>query len=80
MEQFPLQRKAAVSQKTDIIKHAAEATPAAVAVTAGPVFGVTFSHVASILGCIFLLLQMAYLIWRWRRDIRRERKDQPPRE
>lgn len=69
-----------MSQKSDLIKHAAEATPAAVAITAGPVFGITFSHVASILGCIFLLLQMAYLIWRWRRDIRRERRNQAPRD
>jgi hypothetical protein len=72
------QRKAAVSQKQELIKHAAEATPAAVAVTAGPVFGVTFSDVAAALGCIFLLLQMAYLLWRWRRDIRRERRNQAP--
>jgi hypothetical protein len=74
------QRKAAVSQKQELIKHAVEATPAAVAVTAGPVFGFTFNDVAALLGCIFLLMQMAYLIWRWCRDIRRERKDQPPRE
>jgi hypothetical protein len=44
------------------------------------VFGFTFSDVAAALGCIFLLLQMAYLVWRWRRDIRRERRNQTPRE
>jgi hypothetical protein len=73
-------RKAAVSQKPELLKHAVEATPAAIAVTAGPVFGFTFSDVAAFLGCIFLLMQMAYLVWRWLRDVRRERRDQAPRE
>lgn len=74
------QRKLDVSQKPDVLKHIVEAAPAAAAVTAGPVFGLTFSDLAAVLGSIFLVLQMAYLIWRWRRDVRRERRDQQPRE
>ena len=74
-----IQRKRAVSQH-DLVKHAVEATPAAIAVTAGPVFGFTFNDLAAVLGCIFLVLQMGYLIWRWRRDMRRDKRDQEPLE
>jgi ABC-type Fe3+-siderophore transport system permease subunit len=73
-------RKPAVSQKHETLKHVVEAAPAAIAATAGPVFGITWSDLAAVLGCVFLLLQMAYLIWRWLRDVRRERRDQTPRE
>ena len=80
MTPFHTQRRAAVSQKNELIKNAVEAAPAAAAVTAGPVFGFALSDVTAVLGGIFLVLQMAYLIWRWRRDIRRERRNQSPTE
>lgn len=69
-----------MSQKPELLKHAIEATPAAIAATAGPVFGFRWNDLAALLGCLFLVLQMAYLIWRWRRDVRRENRDQQPRE
>lgn len=56
-----------------IPRAAVEAVPSAMAIAAGPVFGVTFSDLAALLGCIFLLMQMAYMVWRWRRDQRREK-------
>ena len=59
-------------------RHVIEATPAAIAVTAGPVFGFAWPDIAAMLGCFFLLLQMGYLLWRWRRDIKREGRGQAP--
>ena len=57
----------------EIVRASIEAAPAAVAITAGPLFGVTLTDLAAILGCIFLIVQLAYLIWKWRRDYKREK-------
>jgi hypothetical protein len=80
MAPLQTQRKSDVSQKPETLKHIVEAAPAAIAATAGPIFGITWSDLAAVLGCIFLVLQMAYLIWRWRRDVKREQRNQSPRE
>lgn len=55
------------------VKHIAEAVPASAA-AAAPFVGITWSDTAAILGSIFLVLQIAYLIWRWRRDVRQDKK------
>lgn len=66
--------------KHDVAKTVAEATPAAIAATAGPLFGIQWDKWAAMLGCLFLLLQMGYLAWKWWRDYKRERRGLPPRE
>lgn len=31
---------------------------------------------AAALGVVFILLQIVYMLWKWRRDIRRDRRDE----
>lgn len=59
-------------QKHDISVAAVQATPGAV-VTAGSRFmGLAPSDILAVLSCTFIVLQIAYLIWKWRRDARHE--------
>lgn len=44
-----------------------------VAVVGATVAGLHVNDWLAIIGIVFILLQAAYLIWRWRRDARRER-------
>lgn len=45
------------------------ATPSVAAVTATKIFGLEIDSWLGLAGIGFLMLQAAYLIWRWRRDI-----------
>lgn len=66
--------------KQDAVKIAVETTPAAIAATAGPVFGLQWHDLPALLGSVFLVLQIGYLVWKWRRDFKRERRGLAPRE
>lgn len=60
---------------TEIATEAAKsAPPAAVAVTAF-MEGVSLNNVVGIATLVYIVLQAGYLVWKWRRDIRRERKN-----
>lgn len=60
-------------------KDIAEATPAAGALVI-TMFGLPVDDWLKYLGLVFLVLQMAYLLWRWRRDARQDREDRLRRE
>lgn len=47
------------------------AAPSVAAVTA-PLLGVHLQLWLQILGLVFIALQIGYLVWKWRRDIKRE--------
>jgi LPXTG-motif cell wall-anchored protein len=47
---------------------AVQATPAALAIGADLVFGVTPERWLTYLGIAFLVLQAAYLLWKWRKE------------
>jgi membrane protein implicated in regulation of membrane protease activity len=57
-------------------KDVAEAAPAAGAlvITLG---GLPVDDWLKVLGLVFLVLQVLYLLWRWRRDVKRERRGHP---
>lgn len=33
---------------------------------------------AAVLGMVFIAVQLGYVLWKWRRDIKRDRLDFPP--
>lgn len=41
------------------------------AVVGATVFGFTIQEVAALFGCAFILMQMIYLAWKWRREARK---------
>lgn len=63
-----------------ILTEAVKTTPVRAAIEATPAAAVVVVSTASLdwwlkaCGIGFLVLQAAYLAWRWRRDIRRDRK------
>jgi len=56
---------------------AAQTTPSLTAVVM-LVSGHDVNYWVGIAGLIFIALQGAYLVWKWRRDIRRDRADLDP--
>jgi uncharacterized membrane protein YfcA len=66
-------------QRHDIAVATAQTTPGAVASVLSKSAGWTMGDLVSLLTAIFLLLQVGYLIWKWRRDDRRERERQEDR-
>lgn len=59
---------------TEIVTEAAKAAPP-VAVTATAVAGgLNLNNVVAIATVLYIVLQAGYLIWKWRRDIRVERR------
>jgi len=68
--------------KNELIVQGVSSTPAWAAVMTW-LFGVTLEKWVAVCGLVFLVLQAAYLVWKWRRDHRREaerlrRGDPPP--
>lgn len=61
----------------DTLLQVATAAPAGIAVVATKVLGLTIENWVGICGILFLVLQAAYLVWKWRRDILRERRRRP---
>lgn len=62
------------------LKNAAEATPAAAAATATLVLGMRPDEWLSFAGIVFIALQAVYLLWKWRRDARKDREEREARE
>ena len=58
-----------MSNKPDTIRSIAEATPATAAIMAA---GSNLDWWLKAFGIVFLILQALYLLWRWRRDVKRE--------
>ena len=51
----------------------AQAAPSVVAILVTKVFDFPIEKWVGVAGLAFLALQAGYLIWKWRRDIRRDR-------
>lgn len=65
------------SSAGDVLAAAAKSTPPiAVSVTAAA--GIPLEHWVMLLTAAYLLLQIGYLLYKWRRDLRRERAGQVP--
>lgn len=56
----------------------ATAAPSVLAVVGVKILGLSISDWLGLFGIFFLVLQACYLLWKWRRDIKRERRGQPP--
>lgn len=59
-------------QRQDIANAAYHATPGAAATSVFKVWGLPLSEWLVVASLIFMALQAAYLIWKWRRDYRRD--------
>lgn len=60
-------------QRHDAIVQTAAATPSILAIVATKLLSLPIEKWLGLAGIGFIVLQAAYLLWRWRRDIRRER-------
>lgn len=59
-------------QKDDLGTALTQAAPGATAAGATRLAGLPLSEWAVIASILFIVLQVAYLVWKWRRDARRE--------
>lgn len=59
-------------QKQDLATAAAHSTPGAVAGSAARIGGLPLSDWVMLASIGFIALQAAYLVWKWRRDYRRD--------
>jgi uncharacterized membrane protein YdjX (TVP38/TMEM64 family) len=60
----------------EAVRVAVEAVPAAGVVVYTKVLGYSLNDLAALAGMGLIFLQALYLLWRWRRDARRERRRQ----
>ena len=67
-------------QKHDLSTAAVQATPSAVAAVGSQGMGLALSHILTGLSITFIVLQIAYLVWKWRRDARREDERESDRQ
>ena len=62
--------------RNELAQDSLAATAAKVApsltVVGATIFGLTIPDVAALLGGVFILMQMAYLVWKWRREAKRK--------
>lgn len=56
----------------------AQAIPSILAVIHSKVLGLSIDNWLGLCGIAFLVIQAAYLLWKWRRDWTRERSGLPP--
>lgn len=62
------------SMNTEVVHEVAKSAPP-VAVTLGALAsGVAINHIMGLVTIVYVALQAGYLIWKWRRDVRRERE------
>lgn len=66
-------------QKHDIVQAGYQAAPGAGAAAGARVFGLPLSDMLVLASILFVALQAAYLVWKWRRDARREQDRQDDR-
>ena len=59
-------------QKQDIATAVAQTAPGAAGTGAAQLFGLPLSDWAVLATIAFVVLQAAYLVWKWRRDYKRE--------
>lgn len=59
-------------QKHDLVQAGMQVTPGAAAATGAHAMGWQMSDLLALVSILFVLAQLAYLVWKWRRDSRRE--------
>ena len=59
-------------QKRELVSAGMQAAPGVAAAGGASVMGLQLSDWLVLLSMVFVLLQAAYLIWKWRREARRE--------
>jgi len=62
-----------IKLNSEIASEAAKAAPPAMITTIAAVGGLSLNNIIGIATLVYIVLQAGYLIWKWRRDIRRER-------
>lgn len=62
----------------EVVVQAVLATPSAAAVLWTKILNLNTNDWLGLSGIGFIALQAAYLLWRWRRDIRRDRLEDRP--
>ena len=62
----------------DALGQAAQAAPSVLVIFLDKILNVTPERWLTYMGIAFLALQAGYLLWRWRRDHRRERQGHAP--
>lgn len=60
--------------KHDLAVQAAQAAPSVAAIIATKVLNLDVQSWLGLFGIGFIALQAAYLVWKWRRDVKRERE------
>lgn len=63
-----------MSTSAQAAAEAARAAPPVAVTVAAMADGITVNHVVGIVTVLYVLLQAAYLIWRWRRDHREDER------
>ncbi|NGR07854.1 hypothetical protein G5B41_09800 [bacterium SGD-2] len=65
---------------TEIASEVAKAAPPAAVTTLAAANGWSLNNVIGLATLVYIVLQAGYLIWKWRRDVRRERQGMEGRE
>lgn len=66
-------------QKHDLVSAAYQSAPGAAAAGSAGVFGLPLSDMLVLASIAFVALQAGYLVWKWRRDARRDQERQEDR-
>ena len=59
-------------QKHDLVQAGFQAAPGVTAATGAQMLGWQMSDILAMVSILFVLAQLCYLVWKWRRDARRE--------
>lgn len=59
-------------QKHDLIQAGYQTAPGVTAATGAQLLGVQMSNILTAVTIVFVVAQLLYLAWKWRRDARRE--------
>ena len=59
-------------QKHDLVQAGVQTAPGVTAATGAQMLGWQMSDILAMVSILFVLAQFAYLVWKWRRDARRE--------
>lgn len=58
--------------KEEAVSQAVKAVPAVAAATTTLVLGLTLNDLLAIASIVFIAMQAAYLVWKWRREAKRD--------
>jgi len=64
-----------IRMNPDIISEAAKSAPPAAVTVVATASGISLNNFIGVATLFYIVLQAGYLVWKWRRDIKRERLD-----